>query len=264
MLACLVVVAIAGAAGLPDHASAGACAQHGLRVGLRAAPGNVFSRGLVVSLGSLGELGPASDGTSDDFDGFSIGAVLERGEETVALRVRAIAPGLAVLVPITRPSAGAWTLHAHGARVAVAVRAGVPPRATAPVITRVRYRTPGPPPERPSDSTGFGSSGSSWSAPAQPTLAVELGEPAASAVALIAYAVRGESERAVSWADVESGARQIVFVRSVGGRCTMPTPGHDAPRIGLRVRFAWLDTEGRVSPRSPSFDVVEGDASPLP
>ena len=242
------------------HVDAGACGRSGLSVTLVVDPETPFSRGILVALSNTGgALGDATPGSSGGTSAFRIGAVLERGEERLTLSVRSIAPGLAVLVPSTRPRAGSWTVHARTARAAVTARTGAPPPPpVAPAIARIRYIAPAaPPPPAGGEVSGRGSSGPRSSPPPPPIVVVELAEPAGGPGALVAYAVRGTHEVAISWAAVMTSARQVQFAGSAGGRCIAGMRFQDAPSLGQTVRFAFVDADGRVSPRSPPLVVAE-------
>jgi hypothetical protein len=243
----------------PTHADAGGCAMRGLSVEL-VGTSRTFSRGLVVALTNGGggtAIGTAPAGTTGDAGRFAIGAGLERGEEAIDLSVRALAPGLAVLVPSTPARVGPWTLHTRTARVPVRVRGGrAPAPLPAPIIAHVVLHRPEAPPSEADFGLLTGGSGH-FTPPPQPTVSVELHGPAPEAIALVVYLVGDTAETAIDWSEVPSHAHQVQLVVHQGGRCTQAMMFRSLPQLGQHVTFAWVDADGRVSAHSADTVVAE-------
>jgi hypothetical protein len=75
--------------------------------------------------------------------------------------------------------------------------------------------------------------------------------PPDDAYGLIVY----EDGHAVSWVAVFGSAMSRFEIYESPGGCALNPPGMRAPLIGGEVTFAWVDSYGRLSPRSSSVTV---------
>ena len=144
-------------------------------------------------------------------------------------KIRVIGPGLAVYEP---PAAGAWTLQDDKGTPSIKVESGADAKAPpAPALKAVKYASST---NRRGQSTN---------------VTVEInGQPPASAVALLAYDDKGA---VMSWGKVWAGdpaSKVSQFAIYYSGSCTVLPNGTRAINPSDKIKLAWLDASGQVSP----------------
>ena len=242
-------LALAGMAGSSPRVRAGACAAPSATLVLltpeaaRVPPG----AGLLIAGQMPGRpLGRARTPRDElDFEG-----VLTQGDESIALRVESIAPGLARLVPERPPAAGAWQLRAGDLALPVrfSARAGQS-TLTPPALEAVWSQVPE------SSGIGIGSiSPRGRSGPPPPRVMASLAAVRpVGAVAIVFYVSGRGASRAFAAAATPTTSTTLPVYAPSGGRCAPITYGSAVP-AGVTVHATFVDAFGRES--APSAPVV--------
>lgn len=162
------------------------------------------------------------------------------GKSKATTKVRVIGPGLAVYEP---PAAGAWTLQDDQGKPSIKIESGADAKAPpAPALKAVKYY---------SSMTRRGQS---------TNVTVELtGQPPPGVVALLAYDDKGA---VMSWGKIYVGdpaAKVTQIAVYYSGSCSVLPNGTRAINPSDKVKVAWLDASGQVSPMVAATVV---DASP--
>ena len=221
------VLALAAAIPLaPSTASAGACARPEIQTLPLTADGTKLAKGGGVVM----QMEDSAKAAKWTFAGTS---------KTPA-KVRVIGPGLAVYEP---PAAGAWTLQDDKGKASIRIDAGADAKAPpAPVVKAVQYR-----------------SSNSRRGTYQNVSAELAGQPPAGVVALLAYDEKGA---VLSWGRINPGdpaAKSTHIAIWFSGSCTVLPNGTRAIGPDQKIKLAWLDASGQVSPAAAAKVV---DASP--
>ena len=237
-------------------ALAGACAMPSLWVRIAADATRVIpsDQGILLELGTdpRRAIGPGPAPYSAE-SAIAVTAHLAReGQPDIALRVEAIGPSVARLVPATTPASGRWRVvtATHSEEVSFGAQ---PARGNGPAaprlvsVTRTEQTFPGP---RGSDS--------------YLSISARLrGALPASVAGVVLFAVHGTTERAAitqsrqSLASLHTGAGALVlFAR--GGCCSVSLPAQD-PSVRGTVRLAAYDLDGRLGARSNDVTVTGAD-----
>ncbi len=162
------------------------------------------------------------------------------GKSKATTKVRVLGPGLAVYEP---PAGGSWTLQDDKGTPSIKIEAGADAKAPpAPALRSVKYF-------------------SSMSRRGQSTnVTVEVtGQPPDGVVALLAYDDKGA---VMSWGKVWAGDpvnKTSQFAIYYSGSCSVLPNGTRPINPSDKVKLAWLDASGQISPMVAATVV---DASP--
>lgn len=242
-------LAITSAAWPSQRVHAGACAAPSANLVLmtpataRVPPG----AGLLIAGQMPGRsLGRARSPRDElEFDG-----TLTRGDESIALRVESIAPGLARLVPERAPDAGTWQLRAGELALPVqfSARAGQPVLSP-PALESVWSQVP--------DGSAIGGIGSAGprgrSGPAPPRVMASLAAARPAGALVLVLRPAGATGRAFAAVATPTTSRTLPVYAPSGGRCAPITYGSAVP-AGASVVATFVDAFGRES--APSDPVV--------
>lgn len=218
-----------------DPVAAGPCAQGGIAL-------DILTKQPVAEGGGVVIAAVPSFGVSVDEDlvqkawRFESGAANTAAEPTIQVR----APGLAVyLLPVGTDDVN--LVDAGGRVRARAKRATNQPLLAAPVVTKVVRRSSKSGGRRPSFT--------------DEVLATLDGKVPAGAVALVIYSADGAKPVARSWTRVGTDSAGPIVVYSSPGRCQRDV-GRSPSAVKSKVRLAWLDGSGRLSPMSKPLIVA--------
>ena len=210
----------------PSRVEAGACARPGIPTAPMTPDGTKLAKGggVVVQME----------------DSAKAANWVFAGKSKATTKVRVIGPGLAVYEP---PAGGSWTLQADKGKDTIKISAGADAKAPpAPALMSIKYY-------------------SSMSRRGQSTnVTAELrGQPPAGIVALLAYDEKGA---VMSWGKIYVGdpaAKTTQIGVYFSGSCTVVPNGTRPINPGDKVKLAWLDASGQISPMVAATVV---DASP--
>jgi hypothetical protein len=96
------------------------------------------------------------------------------------------------------------------------------------------------------------------------TVVVSLASPPPAGTSAIVLYPAGKAPGAgVSWVSIAGFPPATEYsVYNTPGRCSFHVPGMSEVPAGSRATIAWVDSSGRVSPRSKEFVVGKGAPSP--
>ncbi|MDQ3031811.1 MAG: hypothetical protein M3Y87_05290 [Myxococcota bacterium] len=244
------VVALAGVIAAPRTVRAGACAARGISTALLTPAGRDLPVGEGLLVGHHAGRPLMAESAAGVSGAVEVTASLERGETRIAFDVEQLAPGLARIVPRTRPALGAWTLVSGEERHPIRVVATPAPAALrAPTVREVWHRQSSP------AMGGIGRAGMPRGGGGASTyVGAELERtPPDGAIAVIGSVVfRGRGLPRMS-AALATRSSSINLYVATGGRCAPPSIGEPVPASAV-VRLQWVDAYGRLS--APSNDVI--------
>jgi len=211
----LVLALAAAGPFVPSSAEAGACARPEIPTAPLTADGTKLAKGGGVVM----QMEDAAKAPTWTFT----------GKSKAKAKVRVIGPGLAVYEP---PAGGVWSLQDGKGKTSIKVEVGPDARApAAPVVRTVQYR-----------------SANSRRGTYQNVNAEVTGQPPDGVVALLAYDEKGA---VLSWGKINRGdpaAKTTTIALWFSGSCTVLPNGTRAIGPDQKIKLAWLDASGQVSP----------------